>query len=288
MTANLDIVTGERRNVLVIANEALRFQPRGAAATLINRTPTPVTVDPAAPAPRGAAPAASAAADVVATLQRDLNLDDATMTRVRTALRDAQTSARTATGGGAAQPRVGGGGQAQQFAGGGARQGGGGAQAAPRGAAGGGGNAPGGGGPGGPAGGFGGPGGGGPGAAAGPPADAGSNPGVAITAALADDGNPTRPGPTQSFANDPATQLRLRTDEVLREILTADQFAQYQALQFARDTAPRTGTLWTREADGTIASRQVQLGLAGLNTTEVLGGLTEGAPIVLRVREATR
>jgi hypothetical protein len=32
----------------------------------------------------------------------------------------------------------------------------------------------------------------------------------------------------------------------------------------------------------------VQLGLAGLNTTEVIGGLAEGAPIVLRVREAVR
>ena len=111
---------------------------------------------------------------------------------------------------------------------------------------------------------------------------------MAITAALADDGTTARPATTQSFANDPATQLRLRTDEVLREILTADQFAQYQALQFARDTAPRTATLWTREADGTIASRPVQLGLAGLNTTEVIGGLAEGAPIVLRVREAVQ
>lgn len=35
MTANLDIVTGERKNVLVIPNEALRFHPNEAAQTLV-------------------------------------------------------------------------------------------------------------------------------------------------------------------------------------------------------------------------------------------------------------
>lgn len=52
MTATVDIVTGERPGALVVANEALRFQPRGPAEQLVRR--------PAGPSPAGAAPAAGA------------------------------------------------------------------------------------------------------------------------------------------------------------------------------------------------------------------------------------
>ena len=44
MTANVEIVTGEHPGVVVVPNEALRFQPRGPAAALIR--------DDAEPAPR--------------------------------------------------------------------------------------------------------------------------------------------------------------------------------------------------------------------------------------------
>ena len=38
MTANVDIVTGEHANVVVVPNDALRYQPRGPAEALVSDT----------------------------------------------------------------------------------------------------------------------------------------------------------------------------------------------------------------------------------------------------------
>ena len=274
MTANLDIVTGDRRGVLAVPNEALRFTPSGAAAALV-RKGTGTT--PARAVASGASDSSVDSGDVVAGLQRALGLDDATVIRIRAALADQGTTPRPQAGrsgapGGATQPAgtpsgTGRGGGAAVSANTGRPAGGQGAR--------GGGPAP---------GGAGQPGGGNPGAnvaAAGPP------PAAAAPGPLNTDGAVT-PVSAVSVA-DPADQARLRTDEVLRGILTADQFAKYQAIEADIETAPAMGTLWVREADGTLTSHQVELGLASLNMTEIAAAdVPEGARIVLRVRDTRR
>src|SRR5262249_19150746 len=92
MTANLDIITGDHRGVLLVSNEALRFTPRGSASSLIE-TAAPSA---AASTPRPASvPALNDTGDVVAGLQRALGLDDQTVARIRTALASANGNART-------------------------------------------------------------------------------------------------------------------------------------------------------------------------------------------------
>ncbi len=278
MTANLEIVTGERRGVMVVSNEALRFQPRGSALTLV-KAPAPNAgggaPTPGAPAQRAPAqPAPATGADNLVAMQRDLGLDDATVNRIRVALREIANVQPARGGGGAGQPRATQGGGAAQ--GGGAPQGlvrgpGGGApvsQALAR---------PAGGAPGGPPNG-------------GPPAIAGGVPPGADQAGLvtiASDGELVQP--VRAAPNDLRDQVRARTDEVLRGILTAEQFTKYQAGQLSRDGATRIGSVWVRDADGTLSQRQVTLGLASLNTTEVVNSdIPADARIVLRVREVAR
>jgi HlyD family secretion protein len=265
MTANLQIVTGERRGVMVVSNEALRFQPRGSAATLVKGA----TSGPSgAAAPARAAPLpAGGPGDAVATLQRDLDLDDATMNQIRVALRDVANVRAAAGGATPARP--------------GAGAGGAGGAAALRG----------GGGPGGPVlirpGG--GPGGGpGPGPGGGlPGGDLAAT--VAAAAGGTGSGDDAAPAPARVAPNDVRDQIRARTDEVLRGILTPEQFAKYQALQLSRDGATRIGSVWVHEADGSLSQHQVTLGLASLNTTEVVNSnLPADAQIVLRVREVAR
>lgn len=95
--------------------------------------------------------------------------------------------------------------------------------------------------------------------------------------------------PVRAAPNDLRDQVRARTDEVLRGILTAEQFTKYQAGQLSRDGATRIGSVWVRDADGTLSQRQVTLGLASLNTTEVVNSdIPADARIVLRVREVAR
>jgi hypothetical protein len=280
MTANLQIVTGERRGVMVVSNEALRFQPRGSAVSLVKST-TP-SAGGVAPASRPTQPAAAAPADAIASLQRDLSLDDATMARIRVALRDVANVRPQA--GVAAAGRAGAQGAAGQ--GGAVRLGGG----QPGGGGGGGGGIvirPGPGGPGGA-----GPGGGpalgpGPGPGGGPP---GGDLGAALAAVVPGaGGDEDAPVAARVAPNDLRDQIRARTDEVLRGILTPDQFAKYQALQLSRDGGTRIGSLWVHEDDGSLTQRQVTLGLASLNTTEVVSSdISEGARIVLRVREVAK
>ena len=51
-----------------------------------------------------------------------------------------------------------------------------------------------------------------------------------------------------------------------------------------RPSGPHRVTLWAYE-NGTLVPREVRLGLADGNVTEVVDGLPEGANVVLRVRE---
>jgi HlyD family secretion protein len=89
MTANLDIVTGERRGVLIVANEALRFQPRGAAESLVQRD------GEQAPA---AGPAA-ALNQVLERLQTTYGLKDESIALIRQNIRGEMVKLRSGLGG---------------------------------------------------------------------------------------------------------------------------------------------------------------------------------------------
>lgn len=79
MTANLDIVTGERKGVLTVANDALRFQPRGGAETLVVR-------DGGEAQPPGGGPQA-ALNQVLERLQTTWKLKDETIAEIRQNIR---------------------------------------------------------------------------------------------------------------------------------------------------------------------------------------------------------
>jgi HlyD family secretion protein len=257
MTANLDVVTGDRHGVLAVPNEALRYTPSGAALALVRKGG-----EAGAPV---ASPGASTldAGDVVAGLQRALGLDDATVARIRAAFADADANglgsqpparpaggAASASGGGQARNARGGSGPGTNGAAGQARS----ATSAPT----------------------------------GPAGDPSSNP--PAVAELAVSGPGTGGGLTPvSAAAPPAPTQRAKADQILQAILSPDQYARYQAIAADLQSAPPTGVLWVREADGTLSKHVVQLGLASLNTTEIAASdIAEGALIVLRVRDARR
>jgi len=83
---------------------------------------------------------------------------------------------------------------------------------------------------------------------------------------------------------DAREQARMRIAKVLRAVLTPEQYQKYQEMQKQRPTGPRKATLWTYESGG-LVPHEVRLGLADANTTEVEDGLSDGANVVVRVRE---
>ncbi len=78
-------------------------------------------------------------------------------------------------------------------------------------------------------------------------------------------------------------QARLRIAKVLRSVLTPDQYKKFEDMARQRH-GPYRVTLWTYE-NGMLVPREVRLGLADGNVTEVAEGLPEGANVVVRVRE---
>ena len=61
----------------------------------------------------------------------------------------------------------------------------------------------------------------------------------------------------------------MRITKVLRVVLTPDQYKKYQDLQRAHPSGPRSGTVWSYDADG-LVPHQVKLGLSDANATEYL------------------
>jgi len=80
-------------------------------------------------------------------------------------------------------------------------------------------------------------------------------------------------------------QVRIRIAKVLRAVLTPDKYKQYEEMARRRPGGPRRATIWTYK-DGAFWPNEVRLGLADGTVTEVTQGLSEGAAVVVRVREA--
>jgi HlyD family secretion protein len=80
-------------------------------------------------------------------------------------------------------------------------------------------------------------------------------------------------------------QVRMRIAKVLRAVLTPDKYKQYEEMARRRPGGPRRATIWTYK-DGAFWPNEVRLGLADGTVTEVTQGLSEGAAVVVRVREA--
>jgi HlyD family secretion protein len=182
MTANVEIITGEHPGVVVVPNDALRFQPRGPAEALVRDTTA-----------TGATQVVSGAGDrtgrLLDKLRVDLELTPQEVDKVRAGVEAEFATLRSA---------------------------------APPGA-----------------------------------------------------------GPSQDDARE---QARMRIAQVLRVVLTPDQYKKFQELQRARRGGPRSGTVWTYDGGG-LVPRQVRLGLSDANATEVTDGLEPGARVVLRTRE---
>jgi HlyD family secretion protein len=95
-------------------------------------------------------------------------------------------------------------------------------------------------------------------------------------------------GPPGTGANqdEAREQARMRIAKVLRTVLSPEKYKKFEDMARQRPSGPRRVTLWAYE-NGTLVPREVKLGLADGNATEVLEGLPEGANVVLRVREGT-
>jgi HlyD family secretion protein len=84
--------------------------------------------------------------------------------------------------------------------------------------------------------------------------------------------------------DDAREQARMRIAKVLRSVLSPDKYKKYEEMARQRPSGPRRVTLWSYEG-GSLVPREVRLGLADQNATEVVEGLAEGADVVVRVRE---
>lgn len=82
-------------------------------------------------------------------------------------------------------------------------------------------------------------------------------------------------------------QARLRIAKVLRAVLSAEKYKKYEEMVRQRPSGPRRATIWTY-ADGAFWPNEVKLGLSDGNVTEIAEGLTEGAAVVVRVREVAQ
>jgi len=83
---------------------------------------------------------------------------------------------------------------------------------------------------------------------------------------------------------DAREQARMRVSKVLRTVLGDAQYKKFEELQRAGPGAKQTGTVFIYQG-GRLVPRQIRLGLADANATEVTEGLKEGDQVVLRVRE---
>jgi hypothetical protein len=68
-------------------------------------------------------------------------------------------------------------------------------------------------------------------------------------------------------------------------VLSPGKYKKYEEMARQRPSGPRRVTLWSYEG-GSLVPREVRLGLADQNATEVVDGLPEGADVVVRVRES--
>jgi HlyD family secretion protein len=91
----------------------------------------------------------------------------------------------------------------------------------------------------------------------------------------------TGPAPTEL-----REQVRMRIAKVLKSVLSPEKYKKYEEMVRQRPNGPRRVTLWTLE-NGMLVPREVKIGLADGNVTEVAEGLPEGTNVVVRVREAT-
>ena len=106
---------------------------------------------------------------------------------------------------------------------------------------------------------------------------------TALEAEFAAIKNAGPPG-TGASQDDAREQARMRIAKVLRSVLSPDKYKKYEEMARQRPSGPRRVTLWSYEG-GSLVPREVRLGLADQNATEVVEGLAEGADVVVRVRE---
>ncbi|MGV1015084.1 MAG: hypothetical protein ACOYB4_08960, partial [Methyloceanibacter sp.] len=90
---------------------------------------------------------------------------------------------------------------------------------------------------------------------------------------------------TATAQEDMRQQAQMRIAKVLRNVLAAEKYKRYEELQRQRPSGPRRATLWAFEG-GTLVPYEVRLGLADGQLIEIVDGLAEGTPVVVRVREA--
>jgi HlyD family secretion protein len=81
-------------------------------------------------------------------------------------------------------------------------------------------------------------------------------------------------------------QARMRIAKVLRAVLTSEKYKKYEEMARRRPGGSRRATIWTY-SDGAFWPHEVRIGLTDGSITEITEGLTEGAEVVVRVREVT-
>ena len=81
-------------------------------------------------------------------------------------------------------------------------------------------------------------------------------------------------------------QARMRIAKVLRAVLSPAKYKKYEESARRRPGGSRRATIWTY-SDGAFWPHEVRLGLTDGNGIEITDGLTEGAEVVVRVREVT-
>ena len=92
---------------------------------------------------------------------------------------------------------------------------------------------------------------------------------------------------TAGSEDDVPEQVNVRFAQVMRSLLTPEIYKKYEEIARLRSSGQRTATLWTYD-DGSFWPQEVKLGLSDGNVTEIIEGLTEGAKVVLRVREVSK
>jgi HlyD family secretion protein len=81
-------------------------------------------------------------------------------------------------------------------------------------------------------------------------------------------------------------QARMRIAKVLRAELSPEKYKKYEEMARRRPGGSRRATIWTY-SDGAFWPHEVRIGLTDGSITEITEGLTEGAEVVVRVREVT-
>jgi HlyD family secretion protein len=84
------------------------------------------------------------------------------------------------------------------------------------------------------------------------------------------------------FGSNDAALNRQRVENALRSVLTEEQMEKYLALSSKQSVRP--GTVYVLGPSGKPEPRAVHIGLAADNFTELVDGLKEGDPIIVRAR----